>query len=106
MIHAAPGGHLSICGLLPQAIWKPEVYINIQGPLIGWGQVLLPEAILMSVGHTTAGGACGCLWPLWQLRAMVVSMACLWSVLPLETMLRFMSYAATGNHVEVHGPCS
>lgn len=48
-------------------------------------------------GHVDDGGLCCHLKPCWCLWS--------WSVLPLETMLILVIYAAAGSHVDVHVPC-
>lgn len=47
MVHAAPGGHVGICGPLPQTVLKTKVHVDSHGPT---------AVMLMSVTCVTTTG--------------------------------------------------
>lgn len=77
-----PGGHIGICGPLPQAMVKLRFM---------WLSVVLQQVVIVvSVAHVVTKSHLGLvsLAMLWQ-SAVLMS----WSVLPLETVLKSMACA-------------
>lgn len=56
MVHAAPGGHVGICGPLPQAVLKPKVHVDSYGPTAA---MLKSVTCVTTTSHVGVRDLCG-----------------------------------------------